>query len=70
MHYSSIKEIGDSRKANVGVWAHIHAMSGKKLDRPHLVEEDEGTDQLTLIVWHGSAHGKAVAQIAHAWDDD
>jgi hypothetical protein len=45
-------------------------MSGKKLHGPHLVEENEGTDQLTLLVRHGTAHGKAVAQIAHARDDD
>jgi hypothetical protein len=69
MHDSSVKEIGDSRKANVGVWPNIHALTGKKLYRSHLVEEDKRTDQPTLLVWHGSAHGKAVAQIPHAGDD-
>ena len=24
-----IEEIGDGRKANVGMWAHVHALSGK-----------------------------------------
>jgi hypothetical protein len=70
MHNASIKEIGDRRKADVGVWAHIHALSGKKLYRSHLVEEDKRTDQLTFLVRHGSAHGKAVAQVAHTWNDD
>jgi hypothetical protein len=53
----------------VGVWPNIHALTGKKLYRSHLVEEDKRTDQPTLLVWHGSAHGKAVAQIPHAGDD-
>jgi hypothetical protein len=70
MHDSSIEEIGDGRKANVWVWAHIHAMSGKELHGSHLIEEDERADQLPLLVRHGAAHGKAIAQIAHARNDD
>jgi len=30
-----------------------------------LIEEDERTDHLPLLIRHGATHGKAVAQIAH-----
>jgi hypothetical protein len=70
MHNTPVEEIGDSRKTNVWVWAHVYAVSSKELHRPHLIEEDERTDQLTLLVRHCAAHGKTVAQIAHARDHD
>ena len=45
----------------MGVWASVHALSRKKLHRPHLIEEDERPDQLSFRVGHGVAHGKAAA---------
>jgi acyl dehydratase len=47
MHDAPIKEIGDGRKANVRVWAHVHAVSCKELHWPHLIKENERTDQLS-----------------------
>jgi hypothetical protein len=65
MHDTPIEEIGHGRKANVGVWSHIHTLSRKELHRPHLIEEDERTNHLPLLVRHGATHGKAASQIAH-----
>ncbi len=49
---------------------HVEPLPGDELNRPHLVEEDEGTDHLPLAVRQRAAHGEAVAQIAHARNDD
>jgi hypothetical protein len=70
MHNTTVEKICDGSKSDVWVWAHIHSLSDKELHRPHLIEEDERADKLTLIIRHGAPHSKAVAQIAHARDDD
>ena len=45
-------------------------LAGDELHRPHLVEEDERPDHLALAVRQGAAHGKAVAEVAHARHHD
>ena len=50
--------------------AHVHALPAHELHRPHLVEEDEWADHLALGMGQRAAHGKAVAKVAHARDDD
>ena len=39
-------EIGDGGEADMGMRAHVDALSGEELGRPHLVEEDERPDHL------------------------
>ena len=43
---------------------------GDELHRPHLIEEDERPDHLALAMRQRAAHRKAVAEIAHARNDD
>ncbi len=62
-------EIGDGRQPDVRVRPHVDASASEELRRPHLVEEDEGTDHLPLRRGQGAAHLEA-AEIAGAWDND
>ncbi len=61
---------GDGGKPDVGVRAHVQALPGNELNRSHLIKENERTDHLALAVRQGATHRKAVAQIAHAGNDD
>jgi hypothetical protein len=45
-------------------------MSRKKLGRPHLIEENKGTDHLPLVAGQGATDLKAIAQIAHSRNHD
>jgi hypothetical protein len=70
MHDAAVEQIGDGRQPDVRMRAHVHAPPRHELHRPHLIEEDEGTDHLALAVRQRAAHGKAVAEIAHARNDN
>ena len=67
---ASFEQISDGREPDMRMRAHIHAAAGNELHRPHLVEEDEGPDHLAPAMRQGPAHGKAVAEIAHARNHD
>ena len=69
MHDAAVEQVGDGGEADVGMRAHVHALSGDELHRPHLVEEDEGTDHLPLAMRQRAAHLEA-AEVACAGHDD
>ena len=69
MHDAAVEQIGDGREPDVRMRAHVHAVAGDELHRPHLVEEDERPDHLPLAVRQGSANEKAVTEITRARHD-
>src|ERR1700680_1741973 len=70
MHDAAVEQIGDRRQPDMGVRAHVQALAGTEFTRSHLIEEDERTDHLPSAVRQRAAHGKAVAEIPHARNDD
>jgi hypothetical protein len=70
VHDAAVKKIGDGRKPDVGMRANIHASASDELHRPHLIKEDERTHHLASGVRQRAVHGKTVAQIAHARNND
>jgi hypothetical protein len=70
MHNPAVEQVGDSREADVGVRANVHGLTRNELNRPHLIEEDEWTDHLTLRMWQRAPHGKAAPQILQARNND
>src|SRR5690606_21091396 len=41
----------------------IQALAGREYMRPHLVQEDEGTDHAPLPGWQGAPHFETVTQV-------
>ena len=70
VHHGAVEQVGDGGKPDMRVRPHVEPLPGDELNRPHLVEEDERTDHLPFAVRQRAAHGEAVAQIAHARNDD
>ena len=69
MHDAAVEQIGDGRKPDMRMRAHIHALPGDELHRPQLVEEDERPDHLPLAMRQRAAHLEA-AEVAGARHDD
>src|ERR1700747_2142366 len=42
--YFAVKQICDGSEVDVRMWADINTLSDTKLDRPHMVEENERAD--------------------------
>src|SRR4026209_2966629 len=70
MHDASVEQIGNRRKANMGMGPDVQAMSRKKLRWPHLIEKDEWTNHLPLVTGQSAAHLEAVAQMSDSRNDD
>ena len=64
----ALEEIRDRRKPDVRMRAHIDAATGRKSGRPHVIEEDEGADQLARRRGQHAADGEA-AEVARAGGD-
>jgi hypothetical protein len=54
MHDSAVKQVGNRGETDVWVGSHIQALARKKLGRPHLIEENKGTDHLPLVARQGA----------------
>ena len=67
---TAFEQISDGREPDMRMRADIHAAPGHELHRAHLIEKDEGPDHLAPAMRQGPAHGKAVAEIAHARNHD
>ena len=65
----ALEEIGDGGQPDVRMPAHVDAASGRELDRPHLVEEDERTNELAFGCGQHASYREA-AQIAAAALED
>ena len=68
VHDLAVEQVGHRREPDMGVRAHVHAVSGDELHRAHLVEEDERPHHLALAVRQRAAHLEA-AEIAHPRHD-
>jgi hypothetical protein len=69
MDDAALEEIGDGGEADMRMRAHVEAAAGRQLDRPELIEEDEGADHAPLRHWQHAPHREAVAEIARARED-
>src|SRR4051794_16455639 len=69
MHDRAVKQIGNCCQADMRMGADIEPLAREELARPHLVEEDEGSDHLPLSGRQGTAHFEA-AQIVRTWHND
>src|SRR4051794_3105380 len=68
VHDLAVEQVRDRRQADVRMRPHVHARSEQELGRPHLVEEDEGPDHLSLVGGQRAPHLEA-AEVAGARDD-
>ncbi|MCY1297844.1 hypothetical protein D9M70_472970 [compost metagenome] len=64
----AVEEIGDGRKPDMRMRAHVDRLAGAQQRRAHAVEEDEGTDQAPLRRRQGAANLQP-ADIAGARND-
>ena len=65
----AFEEIGHGGEADVRMRPHVEPLARRQRHRPHLVEEDEGTDAALLRCRQRAAHGKAVAEVAGAGNE-
>ena len=65
----AVEQIGHRRKADMGMRLDVDAAADKQFGRPHLVEEDEGTDHAAANRGKGAAHLKS-PDVAGARNDD
>src|SRR5690606_29536849 len=63
----ALEKVGDRAEADMRMRPHVHALTGQKLRRPGLIEEDERTDHLAFRCRQGAADLKT-AKVAGAWD--
>ena len=63
-----LEQVGDGGQTDVGMGTHLDALAGRKLGRPHVIEEDERTDHPPLAGRQHPAHAEA-AQVARAGID-
>jgi len=59
MHDLAIEQKGDGGEPDMGMRPHVDALAGTELDRPEMVEEDEGPDHAPFDVGQGAADRKA-----------
>ena len=52
----AVVKIGYSRKSDMRMGSHVDSVSGQKLSRPHLVDEDEGANHLPRRRRQRAAH--------------
>ena len=64
----ALEQVGEGRAVDVRMRAHVDALIGQELGRPHLVEEDERADHLPLGGRQGSAH-RHLAEVHRARHD-
>src|ERR1700722_15098898 len=55
----AIKQKRHGGEPDMGMRPHVDALAGAELDRPEMVEEDEGPDHAPLDVGQGAADAKA-----------
>ena len=55
----AVEQVGDRRQADVRVRTHVQLAPGRELAAPHLIEEDERPDHLTLGGRQGTPHLEA-----------
>jgi hypothetical protein len=70
MHTASSKKDRCRCKPDIGMGPNVDALTGDELHRPHLIEEDKGTDHLAPGVGSARCTEKPAAQIPHARGDD
>ena len=56
MHDLPVEQEGDGGEADMGMRPHVDALTGAKLGRPEMIEEDEGPDHAPLGVRERAAH--------------
>jgi hypothetical protein len=64
----ALEEVGDGGEVDMGMRAHVDPLAQHELRRPHLIEEDEGSDHLAFGGRERAAHLEA-AEIAGAGHD-
>src|SRR4051794_10756035 len=65
----ALEQIGDRREIDMRMRSNVDAVPDFKLYRPHLVEENERPDHLTLCGRQSAAHIESITEIAGAWDN-
>jgi hypothetical protein len=65
----ALEQIRDCREMDVGMGPHVDPAAGLEHDRPHVVPEDERTDEPSLARGQHAAHREA-AQIAGPCSND
>ena len=68
MHDLAVEQVGDGRKPDMRMRAHVDALAEEELGRAHLVPEDERADHLALGRGQGAADLEA-AEVAGAGHD-
>src|SRR5215468_4315144 len=71
MHNLAIEQVGDRREPDMGMGAYVYGVwyAPRKIDRPHMVEEDERADHAAVRIRQHAANLKS-AQVAPALVDD
>src|SRR3546814_19774986 len=62
----ALEQVGDGRQTDVWMRPHVRAATRCEVPRPHVVEEDEWADHLTMANRQHAAHGVAITQITDA----
>src|SRR5215831_12377068 len=71
MEDAAVEQEGDGGETNVRVRPHLHAVAARRhVDRPEMVEEDEGPDHAPLDRRQHAPHGEAAAEIMGAALDE
>ena len=54
----TLEQVGHRRQVHMGMRAHVDALSGREVRRPHLVEEYPRPDHVASRIRQGTAHRK------------
>ena len=63
MHDRALEEIGERRQADVRVRADVVMGAGRHVERPEVVEEDEGPDRAAVGLRQQAPHDEAAAEV-------
>jgi hypothetical protein len=66
MGHRAFEQIGDGRKADVRMRAHVHALPRRELHGAHVIEKHKWADFARFRVRNRAAHEKAIAEIVAA----
>ena len=69
VHDLAVEEVGHRRERDVRMRPHVDALAGRELARPHVIEEDERSDEAPLDGGQEAPHGEA-AEIARPSVED
>src|SRR3989338_5331227 len=69
MQYFTFEQVSDGGQVDVRVRPDVYALTGWKLYRAHMIEEDPGADHGHPGAWQYPTHGES-PQVAFPWGDN